>query len=419
MSEATPGGAAGPDQPSADGAQGRQRKHLWPIGVALTTASLTAVASLIVLMTITLAVLGFPHIQHSKDLPFNQLLDVLKLVFGTVAGAGALFALVMTYRRQRLAEAAHDHTQRMDTIQQTHQERIARNAEHDAAERRITELYNAAAEQLASSKAPVRLTALYTLERLANDNPLHRQTIVNILCAYLRMPFEAPSEVFDYHPGKRNAARRYRAARAGLSRTATPASSNAQNREELEVRLTAQRILEAHLVRDKAEFWGSLSLDLTSATLVNFSLARCHIAASSFKQATFIGVTRLFETIFDGTVEFHDASFEHNAFFDESSFTDTYFVAAHFERDASFDNFKVEGEASFTAAAFRGEASFSKASFNGRIDFWHAHFYGPVNFTDVTVTDANKAREFPSPWKVEPTEGGAGRLVAGPTPLST
>ena len=49
--------------------------------------------------------------------------------------------------------------------------------EHDAAERRVTELYNAAAEQLDSDKAPVRLTALYTLERLANDNPRHRQTM--------------------------------------------------------------------------------------------------------------------------------------------------------------------------------------------------------------------------------------------------
>jgi hypothetical protein len=36
------------------------------------------------------------------------------------------------------------------------------------------------------------LTALYTLERLANDNPGHRQTIVNIICAYLRMPWTPP-----------------------------------------------------------------------------------------------------------------------------------------------------------------------------------------------------------------------------------
>jgi hypothetical protein len=32
------------------------------------------------------------------------------------------------------------------------------------------------------------------LERLAQDNPGHRQTIVNVVCAYLRMPFALPGQ---------------------------------------------------------------------------------------------------------------------------------------------------------------------------------------------------------------------------------
>ena len=63
--------------------------------------------------------------------------------------------------------------------------------DRDATERRITELYTKAVEQLGSDKAPVRLGGLYALERLAQDNPAHRQTIVNVICAYLRMPFSA------------------------------------------------------------------------------------------------------------------------------------------------------------------------------------------------------------------------------------
>ena len=58
----------------------------------------------------------------------------------------------------------------------------------DATERRVTELYTKAADQLGSDKAPVRLAGLYAMERLAQDNPSERQTIVNVICAYLQMP---------------------------------------------------------------------------------------------------------------------------------------------------------------------------------------------------------------------------------------
>ena len=51
------------------------------------------------------------------------------------------------------------------------------------------ELYAKAVEQLGHEKAPVRLGALYSLERLAEDKPERRQIIVDVICAYLRMPF--------------------------------------------------------------------------------------------------------------------------------------------------------------------------------------------------------------------------------------
>jgi hypothetical protein len=101
--------------------------------------------------------------------------DAIRTGLAAGGGAGAAVGLMLAFRRQR-------HTELATALDQL-----------DAAERRITELYNAAAEQLSSDKAPVRLTALYTLERLANDNPRHRQTIVNIICAYLRMPYTPPS----------------------------------------------------------------------------------------------------------------------------------------------------------------------------------------------------------------------------------
>lgn len=82
--------------------------------------------------------------------------------------------------------------------------------DHDATQRRITDMYGKAADQLGADKAPVRLAGLYALERLAQEHPLQRQTIVNLLCAYLRMPFT-------------------------------------EGEEELQVRKAAQRILTLHL----------------------------------------------------------------------------------------------------------------------------------------------------------------------------
>jgi hypothetical protein len=76
--------------------------------------------------------------------------EIVRTGLAAGAGIGAAVGLMLAFRRQR------------------HQEIATALGDHDAAERRITDLYNAAAEQLGSDKAPVRLTALYTLERLAN-----------------------------------------------------------------------------------------------------------------------------------------------------------------------------------------------------------------------------------------------------------
>ena len=97
-------------------------------------------------------------------------LDVIRTAGTLVIGTGGAVALLLTARRQRYTELALVHTDR------------------DAIERRITELYTKAADQLGSEKAPVRLAGLHALERLAQNTPDQRQTIVDVICAYLRMP---------------------------------------------------------------------------------------------------------------------------------------------------------------------------------------------------------------------------------------
>lgn len=65
------------------------------------------------------------------------------MTFTVGAGTGGIVALVLARRRQWSTEQADEH------------------ARHDADERRITELYTKAADQLGSDKAAVRLAGLY------------------------------------------------------------------------------------------------------------------------------------------------------------------------------------------------------------------------------------------------------------------
>ena len=57
--------------------------------------------------------------------------------------------------------------------------------------RTLNERFATAAEQLGSDKPPaVRLAGVYAMAGLADDWPENRQTCVDVLCAYLRMPYE-------------------------------------------------------------------------------------------------------------------------------------------------------------------------------------------------------------------------------------
>lgn len=95
----------------------------------------------------------------------------MKLSFGVVAGAGALVALVVAYRRQRVDEAgAHRESTRLHT-----------------------ERFSQAVDKLGSDSPAVRLGGVHALAGLADDAPTQdlRQTCIDVLCAYLCLPFPA------------------------------------------------------------------------------------------------------------------------------------------------------------------------------------------------------------------------------------
>lgn len=150
-------------------------------------------------------------------------IEAARTALAAAAGMGAAVTLLLAVRRQR------------------HQELAAALTTHDAVKRRVTELYTKAVEQLGNAQAPVRLGGLYALERLAQDTPALRQTIVDVISAYLRMPYQLPDDQqLDREPGVPPRQRSAESFKPALPPARDP-------HEERQVRLTAQRILVDHL----------------------------------------------------------------------------------------------------------------------------------------------------------------------------
>lgn len=202
-------------------------KPLTTRSIVLGGLALLVVGGVLLTLLLTLYGGGSPQDQAR--------LDAVRTAGTIVLGTGGAVALLLAARRQRSAE-----------LTLRHQQEVARQAEVDAIERRITELYTKAADQLGSDKAPVRLAGLYALERLGVANNDQRQTIVNVICAYLRMPY-------------------------------------VDDREEAQVRVTALRILHAHRRGDQRKW--SVAIDLDDANLAGSRLPRSKFAWATFERA--------------------------------------------------------------------------------------------------------------------------------------
>jgi hypothetical protein len=215
---------------------------LWAVGLLLLSG---------VVVVLLWTVLGS---GQSRD---SVRLDVIRTAASIVVGTGGAAALLLAARRQRVTE--------LDVQQR----------DLDATERRVTELYGKAADQLGNDKAPVRLAGLYALERLAQANSAHRQTIVDLICAYLRMP--------------------------ALS---LPRRGN----EEAEVRRAAQDLLASHL-RPGERFWPATELNLNGATVHRLNLNHCELRSIRCAATTFVGPTTFRGSQIAEVADFREARF--------------------------------------------------------------------------------------------------------------
>jgi hypothetical protein len=164
------------------------------------------------------------------------------------AGVGALtvIATVATQYLGRRATSRDTHKALDEQRQQLDRTLAAQNDQLDRtlAEQRartLNERFATAAGQLGDDKAPaVRLAGVYAMAGLADDWQENRQTCVDVLCAYMRLPYD-PDPGADPVPAERAAA--YRASR--------------------EVRHTVIRVITAHLKADAVVSWRGLNFDFT------------------------------------------------------------------------------------------------------------------------------------------------------------
>ncbi|PRW61734.1 hypothetical protein CEP50_19140 [Actinopolyspora mortivallis] len=362
LASALPRGRARGRRKDRTEARAQARPLRWWI-VVLVALGILAATGLALLWLMGLAGQARP-----QDVPKARI-EAVRTAMTLGAGLVGMSVLVLTGRKQWLAERTQRHT------------------ETDAAEQRVTELYTAAAQQLASENAPVRMAGLYALSRLGQNNPGHRQTIVNLFCAYLRMPYTPPdveegSSQQDRRVPRRGLRRPDRGRRESsplatlLTLAPTLTATNSQladddyRRQELQVRLTAQGLLNRHLRPEldesgratNKEFWADMDLDLEGATLYRWDMRDCRVRHVNFTRAEFHSSAR-----FDG------AGFHSSAWFAGAGFHDSaWFAGAGFHGPAWFDGAGFHGPAWFAGAGFHGLAWFDGAGFHERTHFGRA-----------------------------------------------
>ncbi|WP_431045378.1 pentapeptide repeat-containing protein [Streptomyces sp. P1-3] len=291
--------------------------------------------ALLLALAVGYGIYEFLHSLASKEAtPENPVAahEVIRTALATLTFAGAVLAGVYAYRKQRLAEGDA----------------------HRADDKQLAERFTTAADQLGHDQAAVRLAGVYAMARLADDWIEQRQVCVDVLCAYLRMPYEPNPEAAS-------------TASEGESLSSTPA---AYKEGEREVRLTIIRTIRSHLQPQAPTSWSACNFDFTRATF-----------DGGYLQGS----------LFQGTVSFGGAEFSGRSFYfggADFSAGRVYFGGANFSggrvdfRGAKFSGASVD----FTGAKFsRGSVYFGGAKFSGgSVDFTGAKFSGgTVTFIDA------------------------------------
>jgi hypothetical protein len=174
-------------------------------------------------------------------------------------------------------------------------------------------------ELLGNDADQVRMGAMHAMEWLAKSTPRYRQTVLDILCAYLRRPFGH---------------------KAHAERADDPDQVFVEDRSEVlqeqQVRLTAQRLIKDLLSWGEKTEHEHYNIDLTGAVLEYFSVDGRHLNRFVARRAQFYGITNLRNV--------------------------------HVQKPSLFSGATFHGRVDLTGGNFAGGISFQDTTFLGRVD---------------------------------------------------
>lgn len=252
---------------------------------------------------------------------------------GGLAGGAlvALYALWLNDRRRRTDEDRQ-------LVEAARQKLEDARAEHDRS-RVADERFARSVELLGHDAEQVRVGAMHALAGLARSRAEYTQTVLDVLCAYLRRPFEGEPEA----------------------------------RDELEVRLTAQRLVADLLPRADVAGAPTYNLDLTRAYLEYFDISHRQVGDLVLRAARLRQSNSLHHAVVHGSAWFTDAT----------SPGRLYLHHVTFHGKAWFSRFSCDDTADFGATGFLGPNKFAGATFTGRVSFEGCEFAEPIDFADT------------------------------------
>jgi hypothetical protein len=212
-------------------------------------------------------------------------------------------------------------------------------------------------ELLGHDADQVRVGALHALAGLARARPSYTQDVLDVICSYLRRPFDHP----DY---------------ARTRGAPEPKDDVATSDRWRVVRLTAQRLLADLLPKTGTQDAPAYDLDLTGATLEYCDLSHRVIGRFSAR------ALKLYQSN-----SFHHCDIRGPAWFTASrSWGNLWLHHVEFHDRAWFSEVRTEKSLSFEETTFHQDTSFREAEFRGDTSFKNATFHRPPKFTDTTFT---------------------------------
>jgi hypothetical protein len=317
--------------------------------------------------------------------------DVAKSGLPAIAGAVIAVALVVVYRRQKDTERAQ-----------------------------FAQRFGAASIQLGDSDTAVRIAGVYAMAAAADESPVfsQRQQCVDVLCAYLRLPYDPDSGA--NHLSEFVSTTTWSATPPAINIEETRRQAVRQN--DREVRDTIVRVLWQRLARTADTSWSGNDFDLTGVLFEDawFAGARFSGRHVWFDGAVFSGPNTSFEDVkFNAeVVSFDGATFKSDATFAGATIRarNASFAGATFSgKDTSFDDARFTGEnVSFRRAGFSSaQTSFGSAVFK----CLRASFESPTEWKNVkfdwdkppSATQSAIPRCItPRPWPPHPVDREAG-----------